>query len=37
MSKNVVVAHYKIESVFKIPIGLDLEDKSVVEWWGGEI
>ena len=33
-NRKVVVAEYTAESVFKIPTGLDLEDKSVVEkWW----
>ena len=33
-NRQVVVAKYSVESVFQIPDGLDLEDKSVVEeWW----
>ncbi len=33
MSQKVVVAKSSNESVFKIPKGVDLEDKTQVEWW----
>tara|TARA_R110000868_G_scaffold250411_3_gene506954 strand:- start:615 stop:1493 length:879 start_codon:yes stop_codon:yes gene_type:complete len=33
-NRQVVVATYTIQSIFEIPNGLDLEDKSVVENWG---
>ncbi len=33
MERKVVVATYTIESVFKIPKGLDLEDKTIVKQW----
>ena len=34
-NRKVVRAEYSApESVFEIPDGLDLEDKSIVEWWG---
>ena len=33
MSK-VVIAHYSSESIFKIPKGLDLDDKTQVKGWG---
>jgi len=32
--KVVCATYYAPESVFKIPDGLDLEDKSVVKFWG---
>ena len=31
--KQVVVARYTIEAFFKIPKGMELEDKTQVEWW----
>ena len=33
-NRKVVRATYNIEKVFKIPNNLDLEDESVVEYWG---
>jgi hypothetical protein len=33
MSK-VVIANYNLQSIFKIPNGLDLEDKTQVHSWG---
>ena len=34
-NRKVVRAEYSApESVFEIPDGLDLEDESIVEWWG---
>ena len=32
-NRKIVVASYTTEAVFKIPDGLDLEDKTVVEDW----
>jgi len=33
-NRQVVVATYTTEAVFKIPDGVDLEDKTVVSGWG---
>jgi len=33
MSKNVVAAKFSAMRYFKIPIGLDLEDKKIVKAW----
>ena len=32
--KVIRATYYLPESIFKIPDGLDLEDKSIVKWWG---
>ena len=32
-NRKIVIVSYTTESVFKIPDGLDLEDKTVVEFW----
>ncbi len=33
-ARKVVVCHYTSESVFKLPDGLDLEDKTLIRNWG---
>jgi hypothetical protein len=33
-NRHVVVATYYTESVFEIPDGLDLEDTTIVKYWG---
>ena len=32
--KVIRATYFPPESIFKIPDGLDLEDKSIVKWWG---
>tara|TARA_A100001015_G_scaffold212085_1_gene237814 strand:- start:391 stop:681 length:291 start_codon:yes stop_codon:yes gene_type:complete len=33
MVRNVLVATYSTQSVFKLPKGIDLDNKTIVEWY----